>query len=322
MTPISVIISSLRPDRLEATIDNIASEQELVEVVVATPYPPKRRDFVKHIPVPPPGDPNELTFTQKFNLAAENASGEYLIFNNDDIHFVSPGWAKSLLMHMAQEKTRPYLAALPIRHKGHILPRYTIFGLLYGNHGCIRKSDLQLIGGKLLDERIRMYYSELDLALRVWSQGGKVGICSEVVLDSDRDVDQVAIDQRSKFRAQDNKKATIKTYRDAWYRQDTDAFFKLWFWKYFWLYWSHYSKLYKQFTNEDGVLPPKRYNDSLLKIMFWPIINMYLNPQILTSRPHKINFVRKHFLRVANRRWGQLSYQLPYSPQSVVRKGI
>ena len=59
MRPISMVISSLRPDRLEETIDTTAMHSDLVEVVVVSPYPPKPRDFVKHVPVPPPGGPDE-----------------------------------------------------------------------------------------------------------------------------------------------------------------------------------------------------------------------------------------------------------------------
>ena len=315
---ISVIISSLRPERLEITIDNISSEKDLVEVVVASPFVPKTRDFVRHVPVPAPGAPGELTFTQKFNLAAEAAKGEFIFYNNDDIHFASPGWAVQLVKHMESASNHPYLGAVHIMAKGKIEMRHTIFGLLYGNHGCIRKSDLSLIGGKLLDERLFMYYSELDLALRVWAAGGEVGMCPAVVLCADRDVDQAAIAASTAAKAAPAAKAKKPmTYRDIWYRHDTKVFFDLWFKKYFGLFARHYGVLKDKFSASDGVVPPEKENAPLWKIMIFPVINAYINPKRWGAVPSKHNFVRDYWLRLANRRWGSDTYQLPYKPKDV-----
>lgn len=317
---ISVVISSLRPDRLEETIDSTAMHSDLVEVVVVSPTPPKPRDFVRHIPVPAPGEPGELTFTQKFNVGAKAAECEYVAFNNDDIHF-RPGWAPALLQHMEQEKARPYLAGFHLAVRGSIHTRYTAFGLLYANLGCIRKRDLELIGGQLFDERLYMYTSDIDLGLRVWSQGGKVGLCPEVVLDADRDVDQVSIAKSSIYvpDGSEGKPRPARTYRDVWFDHDSAVFFDKWFKNYFWLFLRNYPQLRNQFTNEDGVLPPKRHQAGLLKIMLWPVFNLYLSPKRWFQPQRKVDFVRRHWVRVVNRRWRKMDYQLPYPPAQVLK---
>lgn len=321
MPKISVIISSLRPDRLEETIDSTAMHSDLVEVVVASPTPPRPRDFVKHVPVPKPGDPNELTFTQKNNLAVQHASGEYLVYNNDDIHF-RPGWAKALIQHMEREKAKPYLAAFHLATKGKIVARHTAFGMLYANHGCIRKSDLKLIGGTLFDERYFMYNGDVDIGLRVWYYGGKVGMCEDVVLDNDRDVDQAAVSDHSIYaKKQSGPIKKARTYRDVWIGHDSAVFLKIWFPRYFWLFLRNYKGVREKLATSDGVLPPKRYHAGLLKIMFWPVFNMFLNPRILLERKKKMEFVCNHWVRIINRRWSSLNYHLPYDPR-LVSKGL
>ncbi|MDO8526984.1 MAG: hypothetical protein Q7T03_04765 [Deltaproteobacteria bacterium] len=321
MRPISVVISSLRPDRLEETIDSTAMHSDLVEVVVVSPTPPKPRDFVKHVPVPKPGETGELTFAQKFNLGTRHASGEYIVYTNDDFHFRS-GWATALLKHMEQEKERPYLAAFQMAVKEVIHTRYTAFGMLYANIGCIRKEDLKIIGG-LFDERYFMYTTDIDVSLRVWSKGGKVALCNDVVIDSDRDVDQVVISERSVFSKGDKMEASVgkKTYRDFWFSHDHAVFFKIWFPRYFRLFLKNYKRIRPLLTHADGVVPPKKQDAGLLKIMMWPVFNMYLNPRIFFARKNKIDFIRNHWVRVVNRRWSRHDYQLPYAI-SEVTKGI
>lgn len=309
---ISVVISSLRPDRLEETIDSTAMHADLIEVVVASPVPPRPRPFVRHVPVPPPGDPKELTFTQKFNLAVRHAEGEFIVYDNDDLHF-RPGWAPALLQHMEREKARPYLAAFHLAIRGVIHTRYTAFGMLYANLGCIRKTDLETIGG-LFDERYFMYTSDIDASLRVWNRGGKVGICKEVVVDADRDIDQVSLSQGSVFSRKDGvqKNGGKRTYRDVWFGHDHAVFFKTWFPKYFGLFLKNYARIRPLLSNEDGVLPPKRHHSGLLKIMLMPVLNMFLNPRILFTRKNKREFLYRHCVRVVNRRWGTLDYRSPY----------
>lgn len=320
MRSISVVISSLRPDRLEETIDSTAMHGDLVEVVVVSPYPPKPRDFVRHVPVPAPGNPNELTFTQKFNLGAKNANCDYVVYSNDDFHF-RPGWAPALIKHMEQNTIRPYLAVFHMAVEKKIHSRYTAFGLLYANIGCIRKADLKLIGDYLFEERLFMYTSDIDIGLRVWSAGGRVGICQEVVLDCDRDIDQVSIPLCSSFVKESGAVSlSVHTYRNVWFDHDCSVFFKIWFKRYFWLFFRNYKRLQRLFTNEDGVLPSKRYHSGLLKITLLPIIHMYINPKFFFGRPNKLKFIQNHLVRVVNRRWHKLDYELPYAPLEIIRK--
>lgn len=295
MRKISVVISSLRPDRLEETIDTTAMHSDWVEVVVASPTPPRPRDFVVHVPVPPPGDPNELSWSQKNNLAVKAASGEYLVFNNDDIHF-RPGWAPAILKHMeAQAKVRPYLAAFHMANKGVLHTRYTAFGMLYPNHGCLRKADLAYIGQTLFDERFWLTHNDVDLGMRIWFAGGRVEMCPDVILDIDRD----------------KPSPVTNPYRTKFFDRDSDTFMRIWFPRYFWKFVLHYRHLRKFFTHADGVLPPERPNAGAFRELLIPYAYVNFMKGIGRHQHPHAQFQRNRLVRVINRRWHQMDYQLP-----------
>lgn len=317
MKPISVVISSLRPDELELTIDSTAMHRGLIEVVVVSPYPPKVRDFVKHIPVPLPleGDPierdrkGEPSLSKKINLGLSATEGEYIVFNNDTLHF-RPGWALVLLEHMKKNinNERPYLARFHLAENGVTGPCYTIFGMLYANLGCIRKADLEYIGGYLYDERMRTEYVDPDLSLRVWSVGGKVGTCQEVVLDVDPYI-------RVKKSSPDT---LCQSYKMTWRASDSAAFFDIWFWKYFWLFFKNYRVISKKLTNADNVLPKNLQNSGAFRIFSEPLLRLFIHT--LLRRKKNVIVIKQVLVRLVNRRWATLDYDLPYRHQEVVFK--
>lgn len=294
MRKISVVISSLRPDRLEETIDTTAMHSDLVEVVVASPTPPRPRDFVVHVPVPPPGDPKELSWSQKNNLAVRHAQGEYIVYNNDDLHF-HPGWAPAVLEHMEKVTASPYVAAFTMANKGtHGI--YTAFGLLYPNLGCIRKSDLEKIGGTLFDERYWLSHNDVDLGLRVWFAGGKVGSCKEVVID---------------FGCEKPSPVT-NPYRAKYFDQDVNTFMSIWFPRYFWKFVFNYHRIRKNFTHRDGVLPLERQNSSALWELIIPYFFVRWMQKLGLKDKPRVHLQKHRIARVVNRRWSHLDYELPY----------
>lgn len=317
MKPISVVITSLRPKELELTIDSTEMHKDLVEVVVVSPWPPKPRDFVRHIPVPLSleGDPierdrrGELSFSKKVNLAVSHAQGEYIVWNNDDLHFV-PGWAPALLEHMRNNdhKARPYLACLRcVLHGVSTLP-YTIFGLLYANHGCIRKSDLSYVGGYLFDERMRTELVDPELSVRIWASGGMVEICPYSM-----------IDVSTYTKANPNIPDELCTpYKIAWVVPDGKAFFDLWFWKYFWLFFRNYRRISKNFSNADGVLSKKLQNRGAFLIFLKPLLKLFFFTLIRSQK--NVDITKRWLVRLVNRRWFTLDYKLPYNAVSVVRR--
>jgi len=294
---ISVVISSLRPERLEETIDSTAMHSDLVEIVVCSPLPPKPRDFVRHVPVPGPSDPNELSWSQKNNLAVKEASGEYIVFNNDDIHFRA-GWAPELILHMekTRDDRRPYLAAFHLANKGIPHTRYTAFGMLYANLGCICKADLIFVGGTLFDERFWLSHNDVDLGLRVWHAGGKVELCKNIVMDIDRD----------------KPHKVTSPYHKKYFYGDCETFFMVWFPRYFWKFVKNYHSILRSLTSEDNVLPPHQQVSGAFRVLISPFIVLKVLHFIGMKKNRRTQNLLLRLTRVVNRRWATMDYQVPY----------
>jgi len=267
MVRISVIFSSLRPEKIESVLDTIEKYQNFVEAVVVSPFDIRRRDFVKHVPIN--GDfkstdfhdrehKGEMSLSQKYNLALLHASGEYIVFNNDDLHF-EEGWANNLLEHMEAEKdSSPYLACFTNSYRGMISNNYTIFGLLYAHQGCISKVDLAKIGGYIYDDRLRTEYVDPDLSLRVWSMGGQVKIFDGVNILTDHYTKRQAI--------KESKDIVCSSYKHYWARVDSSVFFDIWAPIYFKKCISHIKEI-DSFV-EQGVIR-RIYRGFLEKIYFY-----------------------------------------------------
>ena len=317
MKKISVIISSLRPHKLEATIDSIGIHSDLCEVVVVGPYPPNTREYVTHVKIDDPkqGDPyqreaaGEPSLSQKMNMGLKAANGEYIVFHNDDLHF-RKGWAPKLVefMEKNKDKPRPYLASFISAVGGEIPNRYTVFGLLYANLGCIRKEDLKAVGGQIYDERMRTEYVDPDLSLRGWAKGGTVEICKDVVIDID-----------SYTRSDKNDKDPLcRSYKSYWLVPDAGAFFDIWFPKYFPLFFRKYGKVSKLFSNSDGVLPESLYGKGAFAVFGKYIIKLFIHT--LSGNRKKAGEIKKDLARLVNRRWITLDYDAPYKREEIIRK--
>lgn len=217
MKKVSIVITSLRASKLEKLIDSTQQYREDIEVIIASPYPPKPRDFVIHIPVPNIDEPGELTFTQKVNLAFKQASGEYIVFCNDDYLF-NEEWLPAFLSFMDENKNarHPFLAAFCQSHNG-VVNKIGVgaFGFRHPNFGGMSKADFDKLGGFVFDENIYMHYGDVDLGVRVWDSGGEVKLCDTVILSS-----------------RDSWDGIRQYSRTRWQTHDGRIFFDKWFHKY------------------------------------------------------------------------------------------
>lgn len=134
------------------------------------------------------------------NLGAQAANGEYLLFLNDDVEIVEPGWLDALLAHAARPEVGAVGARLlypdgtvqhagifwtprggrhAFRHVGGSDPGW--FGMALAERNVlavtgaclmVRRSDFTALGG--FDERHAIVNNDVDYCLRCWEAGKAV----------------------------------------------------------------------------------------------------------------------------------------------------
>ncbi len=114
-------------------------------------------------------------FGRACNQGAAAAHGELLIFLNPDVTF-TPEWLGRLVETMQHDQTAAivcpetlYPAELP-QPKPSAIPEES--AAVPGSALMIRRSDWQALGG--FDERIFMYWEDVDLCWRAWLAGRRV----------------------------------------------------------------------------------------------------------------------------------------------------
>jgi GT2 family glycosyltransferase len=132
------------------------------------------------------------------NVGAERAEGDYLLFLNDDVEVITPGWIEALLEQAHREDVAAVGAKLlypsgEIQHAGIFIdadrvPKHAHVGLRSSEHGfgnmadtvmevpavtgaclMIRRQRLSDLGG--FDETLPVVYNDIDLCLRARQRG-------------------------------------------------------------------------------------------------------------------------------------------------------
>lgn len=165
---ISVTLPSLRPAALARTLENIERTRTSdVEVVVVSPFDPgPRAVWVAE------GEPRGIAAAHAAGFVA--VTGEFVVPFADDHEFL-PGWdAVAVANFTAREyndRENSNLFSLGLRgaHSGHV---GTEFGIYYPYFPMMRRSAVAAVGG-WLDGAFVAGFADSDLALRVWSTGGR-----------------------------------------------------------------------------------------------------------------------------------------------------
>jgi GT2 family glycosyltransferase len=169
-------------------VDNGSDEKESLDYFAAL----SERGQVRLIK-----DPSPFNFSRINNDAVKLASGDYLVFLNNDIEVISPDWLSELVSHAR----RPGIGAVgarlwypndTIQHAGLILVAglagHAHLGRMRGDHGyfsrasliqsysavtgaclCIRKQLFEEAGG--FDETLAVAFNDVDFCLRLHAKG-------------------------------------------------------------------------------------------------------------------------------------------------------
>lgn len=171
---ISLILPGLFPEALAATIRSIfAASQGLdYELVVVTPFEvngPRIR-WVRE------ETPRGNCHAHKIGYAA--ATGDIIVAMSDDARLVA-GWADKALAFLQEREKQNPLLSVGLHRMDFLIG--TVFGLYYPYYPFVRRSTLEAVGGYFSDD-YRAHFTDPDLALRIWSVGGRCEILPERVL--------------------------------------------------------------------------------------------------------------------------------------------
>ncbi|MFX0203034.1 MAG: glycosyltransferase [Candidatus Hodarchaeota archaeon] len=165
-------------------VDNGSEEIEVLKYLAVSPH-----KIIRY--------PEKFNFSKINNLAARYATGEYLLFLNDDTEVISPDWLEAMLEHAQQEKVGIVGAKLLypnglIQHAGVVVVRKRIrhihrfihhyehgyygmadvvrnFNVVTGACLMMRKKVFKEVGG--FEENLGTIYNDVDLCLKVRSRG-------------------------------------------------------------------------------------------------------------------------------------------------------
>lgn len=140
-----------------------------------------------------------LGFGRANNLAADSATGEYLLILNPDTRLLMPDTLQRMIATMANSGHAMLSPLIDEPEKGkHVTPRYKYPAQKYCKHtkfsalkgeiawvlgACmlIKRSDYMHIGG--FDRDFFMYGEDTDLCLRIRKQIGSIGFAPDIVIE-------------------------------------------------------------------------------------------------------------------------------------------
>ncbi len=141
----------------------------------------------------------EFNFSTKCNLGAANASGDYLLFLNDDTEVITPNWIEELLAPLMDEDAAMTGAKLlfsdrTIQHAGqcfHEIPMHVHYGLpnsAFGESSALRttrectgvtaacalvkRASFEQVGG--FSEGLPNNYNDVDLCMKLRFMGHRI----------------------------------------------------------------------------------------------------------------------------------------------------
>jgi GT2 family glycosyltransferase len=150
--------------------------------------------------------PGSFNYSAICNLAAQNATGDYLCFLNNDTEVITPGWLTSMVEHASQpnvglvgavllypDKTLQHMgialgmaggiAGHPYRGKSsqECLPDkcFEVSGVTFAC-AVISKAKFDSLGG--LDEKFPVGFNDVDISIRSSASGFKNVLCTKSVL--------------------------------------------------------------------------------------------------------------------------------------------
>ncbi|MBA7591632.1 hypothetical protein ES708_33792 [subsurface metagenome] len=203
----SIILPSLRPERLEECLQSIDQYTAGIdyEVIVVSPFDVKPHPNVVHIKEDDPGGTVKATA-----LGFQYVRGEYVITMSDDCR-VTAHWLANMIAFMRPHDKEIFEGgfvhvALSGRYHPGGVARPSYCGKEFATLPCIRKDKAELIGGFFDYPYYQNWYGDPDLSLRVYRAGGTVAICpnAQILVSQNAPGDRINKENREKYYKRDS----------------------------------------------------------------------------------------------------------------------
>lgn len=197
----SIIITSLRPERLEECLQSIDQYTAGIdyEVILVSPFDVKPHPNVVHIRETEPGGTVKATA-----LGYQYVKGEYVITMSDDSR-VTAYWLENMIAFMRPHDNEMFEGGFKHMDSSGNTSRPRYYGKPFATLPCIRKDKADELIGFFDYPYYQNGFGDPDLSLRVYRAGGTVGICPDAkisVLENDPD-DLVNKENRRKYYERD-----------------------------------------------------------------------------------------------------------------------
>ena len=202
---ISVILPTLRPERVRRCIERVAEVSPGVnyEIVLVSPLDLEkelvgcsgyeRLHFVR--------EKEKQGSCYANTLGWEKASGKYVFAIADD-HMLGLHCLRNLIEFMKPHDEEIFLGGARCYGVSGPGCEHTVYGMYYAYNPCIRRELVAQIGG-FYDPYYRCYWGDPDLALRVWHHGGKAALCPDAWIEFNNASDAVDSESQEKYKERD-----------------------------------------------------------------------------------------------------------------------
>jgi len=181
----SILIPSLRPERLKGCIESIDKATKLTYEILTDDEPGGIYKSVKKM----------LT----------KAKGDYIVHIPDDVYAVD-GWLDNMIKFL-DSKDGLFLGSFKSYSRKWASEEGENFvnGKRYSTFPVMRRSDIDMLG-EFMDTEYSSFYGDVDLGLRVWKAGGEVAVCENAWLETENEEDDMHERSKGLYEKEDRGK--------------------------------------------------------------------------------------------------------------------
>lgn len=195
---LSIIIPSLRADKMENLAKQFAEYCSKYEIIVISPNEINVENTVWIKEDKPAG------IYKAVEKGLKKAKGDYILHMPDDME-IFPDTINNALKFMDWKK-KTIVGFKCVGNDGLEFEIGGYFGKIFASCPLISRKTLKYLDNILMDTYYTSFYGDPDLSLRLWVKGGKVEICKEAKMYIHGCHDEIKINSLQAYEDKDKEK--------------------------------------------------------------------------------------------------------------------